>query len=99
MKPKILFYTSHKAASMFLYELAGELCAVRGLDYYSINAPKHQFFSKELSRFKSRVLGMVSPDPGGYINDEGIMMWDKKSGCIAPIRRFIGPAKMDHFKI
>jgi len=49
-KKSILFFTTHKAASMFIYGIAGELSYLGGFRYYSIN--KHNLDEKDPNSWK-----------------------------------------------
>ena len=46
---KILIYTVHKAASMFLHRVTSETAQELGIDYYSINDDKYFDIIKEQS--------------------------------------------------
>lgn len=38
---RILFFTAARAASMFIYELARDLCEIKGIPFTSMNSPEH----------------------------------------------------------
>ena len=71
-KKNILFFTVHKAASMFIYKVCHDLCKAAGLSYYSINHNKNSryYFDTE----------------SGGLDDIGI--WGARTGCFAPLRYY-----------
>lgn len=95
----ILIYTLHKCASMFIYRLARELCALKGINLYSINAPKRNQLQHAFDKFTSRLLGSYFPSKGIFCSDDRIPMWNQESGCIAPIRKWIKPPEPDKVNI
>lgn len=66
----VLFFTVHKAASMFVYKICHDLAKKAGLKYYSINHNKRSRYyfdteEEELSELQS---------------------WQDRRGCFAPLR-------------
>lgn len=68
----ILFFTVHKAASMFIYKICHDLSRESGLNYYSIN---HNRFNKYYFDTEEQDL-------------EDITNWKNKTGCFAPLRYY-----------
>jgi hypothetical protein len=68
----ILFFTVHKAASMFIYKICHDLSKACGLKYYSVN---HNKFSKYYFDTEETDL-------------EDIAQWKNKTGCFAPLRYY-----------
>lgn len=68
----ILFFTVHKAASMFVYKVCHDLSRETGMKYYSVNHNKRNrlYFDTEES------------------NLENIATWENRTGCFAPLRYF-----------
>lgn len=60
---KVLIYTTHKAASMFLHELTAEVSGGIKVDYYSVNYDQHYNSIKELS-WKKFI--EIQPAPGCF---------------------------------
>jgi len=68
----ILFFTVHKAASMFIYKICHDLSRECGLHYYSVNHNKYNkyYFDTEEADLKD------------------ITNWEKRTGCFAPLRYY-----------
>ena len=81
IKPKnILFFTVHKAASMFIYKVCHDLAKVRGLNYYSVN---HNKFSRYY--FDTEETDLTD-----------LANWDNRTGCFAPLRYYFDiPPQLD----
>ena len=72
LKKNILFFTVHKAASMFIYKICHDLSKECGLNYYSVNHNKYNtyYFDTEENDL------------------EDITNWQNKTGCFAPLRYY-----------
>jgi hypothetical protein len=68
----ILFFTVHKAASMFIYKICHDLSKECGLSYYSVNHNRYNkyYFDTEESDL------------------EDITNWQNRTGCFAPLRYY-----------
>lgn len=68
----ILFFTVHKAASMFIYKICHDLSKEAGVKYYSVNHNKYNryYFDTEETNLAD-------------INE-----WKNKTGCFAPLRYY-----------
>ncbi|MFC1845238.1 sulfotransferase domain-containing protein [Thermodesulfobacteriota bacterium] len=68
----ILFFTVHKAASMFIYKICHDLSKESGLNYYSVNHNKYNryYFDTEENDL------------------EDLTNWQNKTGCFAPLRYY-----------
>ncbi len=68
----VLFFTVHKAASMFIYKICHDLAKEAGLKYYSINHNKRNrlYFDTEESDLSE------------------LATWGERRGCFAPLRFF-----------
>ena len=76
----ILFFTVHKAASMFIYKICHELARERGLNYYSVN---HNKFSRYYFDTEETDLTAVAN-------------WKNRTGCFAPLRYYFDiPMELD----
>ena len=68
----ILFFTVHKAASMFIYKICHDLTKASRLNYYSVNHNRYSryYFDTEESDL------------------EDLSNWKNRSGCFAPLRYY-----------
>jgi hypothetical protein len=71
-KKHILFFTVHKAGSMFIYKICHDLSKESGLTYYSVNHRRNSkfYFDTEES------------------NLSDMSQWVNKFGCFAPLRYY-----------
>ena len=77
LNKNILFFTVHKAASMFIYKICQDLSRESGLNFYSVNHNKYNryYFDTEESDL------------------EDIANWQNKTGCFAPLRYYFNIPK------
>lgn len=68
----ILFFTVHKAASMFIYKICHDLCKECGLNYYSVNHNKYNRYY-----FDTEETDLCD-----------ITNWKNRTGCFAPLRYY-----------
>jgi hypothetical protein len=68
----LLFFTVHKAGSMFIYKICHDLSKEAGLNYYSVNHRKNNkyYFDSEESDLSD------------------MSQWENKAGCFAPLRYY-----------
>ena len=72
LRKNILFFTVHKAASMFIYKICRDLSKESRLNYYSVN---HYRYSKYYFDTEESDL-------------EDLSNWGNRSGCFAPLRYY-----------
>ena len=79
----ILFFTVHKAASMFIYKICHDLAKEAGLKYYSINHNRRSRYYFDTEETDLRDLSI----------------WGDRRGCFAPLRFFFEiPAELDSIR-
>jgi len=72
LNKNILFFTVHKAASMFIYKICHDLSRESGLNYFSVNHNKYNryYFDTEETDLTD------------------ITNWKNRRGCFAPLRYY-----------